>query len=94
MLALSLPTLLALGVASLYNRIETHPTVQDFTRGLSMGVVGLTLAVAWELAGTAIVDWRGLAIAIAALAMALSKRVPVLLILGLGALAGWLLYGL
>ena len=43
--ALSLPPLLALLVSAFYYRLEKLPAVQDFTRGLSLGVVGLTLAL-------------------------------------------------
>ena len=93
MVAISLPPLLVLVVAAFYNRIEAHPTVQGFSRGLGLGVVGLTLAVALGLANTSISDWRGIIIAIAAMGLALSKRVPVILILGLAALAGCLIYG-
>lgn len=92
-IAVSLPPLLALVVSTFYNRIETQPLVQDFTRGLGLGVVGLTLAVALSLARSSIVDWRGVVIAIAALALAVSKKVPVIVILGLAALAGCLIYG-
>jgi chromate transporter len=92
LLALSLPPLLVLVIAGVYNRLEMHPRVQDFTRGLSLGVVGLTLAVAWALARSAIADWRGVAIMLGALALAVSKRVPVILILALAALMGLALY--
>ncbi len=92
--ALSLPPLLALGVSAFYNRLERLPAVQDFTRGLGLGVVGLTLAVALGLAGVSISDWRGIVIAAAALGLALTKKVPVILILGLAAAAGGLIYGL
>lgn len=94
LVALSLPPLLALLVSASYNRLEKLPAVQDFTRGLSMGVVGLTLAVALGLAGSSIQDWRGIAIAAGSLGLALSKKMPVILILALAALAGCLLYGL
>jgi chromate transporter len=93
-LALCLPPLTALGVAALYHRMETQPAVQNFTRGISMGVVGLTLGVAWTLARTTITDWRGIAICFGALGLMLSKRVQVIWVLALAALAGWLLYGL
>jgi chromate transporter len=92
--ALTLPPLLIVGVAAVYQRLEMQPIVQDFTRGLALGVVGLTLAVAAGLATSIIVDWRGVAITGGALVMALSRRVPILLILGLAALAGVLLYGI
>jgi len=90
--ALTLPLLLILVVAAFYNRFEKQPAVQNFTRGLGLGVVGLTLAVTFGLAHSMIVDWRGVAIALGALGLALSKRVPVILILALAALAGLLLY--
>ena len=92
--ALSLPPLLALVVSAFYNRIERLPAVQDFTRGLTLGVVGLTLAVALGLAGASITDWRGIVIAAAALGLVLTKKVPVIVILALAALAGGLIYGL
>jgi chromate transporter len=92
LVALSLPPLLTLVVSAFYRRSENNPRVQDFTRGLSLGVVGLTLAVTWSLATSAIVDWRGIVIAIGALGLALSRRVPVIAILALAALAGLLLY--
>jgi chromate transporter len=94
LVALSLPPLLALAVSAFYNRLENIPAVQDFTRGLSLGVVGLTLAVALGLAGSSVLDWRGVAIALVSLGLALSKKVPVILILVLAALVGCLLYGL
>ena len=62
-------------------------------RGLSLGVVGLTLAVALKLSGTAITDWRGVLIGAAALGLVISKRIPVILVLALAALAGYLFYG-
>ncbi len=92
--ALSLPPLLALAVSAFYSRLETLPAVQNFTRGLTLGVVGLTLAVALGLAGTSITDWRGIVIAAAALGLALTKKVPVIVILALAAVAGGLIYGL
>ncbi len=93
LVALSLPPLLILAVSAFYNRIEEHPVVQDFTRGLGLGVVGLTLAVSLALANSAVItDWRGIAIALCSLGLALSKKVPVIVILGLAALAGVLVY--
>jgi len=92
--ALSLPPLLVLLVAAFYNRLKTLPLVEDFTRGLGLGVVGLTLSVALGLANSVISDWRGILIAACALGLALSKRVPIILILVLAALAGYLLYGI
>jgi len=91
--ALGLPPLLIIAVDSFYNRIESIPAAQHFIHGLALGVIGLTLSVALDLAGSTITDWRGVVIALGSLALTLSKKVPVIVILGLAALAGCLLYG-
>ena len=93
-LALSLPPVLVLIVAGFYSRMEHSPRVQDFTRGLSLGVVGLTLPVTLGLAVSTVTDWRGALIACGAFALALSKRVPVVVILLLAGLAGYIFYGI
>jgi chromate transporter len=92
--ALSIPPLLVLGVAASYDRMAAFKPAQNFMRGLSLGVVGLTLAVALMLSATAITDWRGVLIGAAALTLVLSKRIPVILVLALAALAGYVFYGL
>jgi chromate transporter len=93
LVALSLPPLLILVVSVFYNRIEHQPVVQDFTRGLGLGVIGLTLAVSLSLANSSIADWRGVLIALGSLGLALSKKVPTILIFVLAAVTGCLLYG-
>ena len=92
--ALSLPPLLILLVSASYNRIEHQSIVQDFTRGLGLGVIGLTIAVSWSLATVSIVDWKGVLIMLSALGLAISKKIPIILILLLAALLGSLIYGL
>jgi chromate transporter len=94
LVALTFPPLLVLAVSAVYKKIEGLLVVQNFTRGLALGVVGLTLAVAWSLAGSTISDWKGVVIAASALALAISKRVPIILILALSAVAGFLVYGI
>ncbi len=83
--ALSLPPLLVLVLAHFYNRLEHLRSAQDFSRGLSLGVVGLALTVSLGLAGSAIIDWHSGLIALGALGLAVSKRVPVIAILGVAA---------
>jgi chromate transporter len=92
--ALAIPPLLVLIVSAFYNRIEKLPQVQNFTRGLVLGVVGLTLTVALGLARSSIVDWRGILVAMVALGLALTKKVPIIVILALAAVFGCLVYGL
>ena len=93
LLALTLPTFSILIVSAFHTRFEDHPAVQHFTRGLGLGVVGLTIAVALTLASTSIVDWKGVLILIGALGLVL-RRVPILVILVCAAVAGYLIYGL
>ena len=92
--AISLPPLLILVVSTFYNRIENQPIVQDFTRGLTLGVVGLTLAVSASLASASIDDWKGIVIMLGALGLAVSKKIPVILIFALAAGLGWVIYGI
>ena len=94
LVALSIPPLLILGVAAFFNRLETNPLVQDFVRGLALGIVGLTLTVSLGLASSSVVDLGGVVIAVAALGLAVSKKAPIILILVLAALAGLVLYGM
>jgi chromate transporter len=91
LLALCLPPLLVLVVQAFYNRLEGRPAVQNFTRGLSLGVIGLALAVTFTLAQASVADWRAGVIMLGALAAGLNRKVPVIVILGVGALAGWVL---
>ncbi len=93
LIALSLPPLLIIIIDSSYNRIENQPIVRDFTRGLGMGVVGLTLAVSVSLAKASIMDWKGILIMLCSLSLALSKKIPVIVILALASVAGILIYG-
>lgn len=91
LIALSLPPLLILGVSAFYNRVEKRPSVQDFMRGLSLGIIGLTFAITLGLARSSVVDLPTLLIALGALGLALSKRVPAIVVLALAALAGVLM---
>ena len=93
LLALSLPPLLILLVSAFYDRIEHQPLTLSLTRGLSTGVIGMSLAVSWNLVLNSALDWRAVLIILAALVMALSKKVPILLILVFAALAGYLFFG-
>jgi chromate transporter len=94
LVGLCLPTLAILLVSAFYSRLEHQPLVQDFVRGMALGIAGLTVTVALGLANGTIVDWGGVLIAAGALGLALSKKVPIILVLALAALAGLLLYGL
>ena len=91
-LAISLPPFVVLGILWLYNRIERHPAVRGFVRGLGLAVIGISLVTLLDILRSSGVDLRSLVIAGAALALALTNRVPVIAILGLAAIVGILIY--
>jgi len=93
LLALSLPPVLILLISSSFNRIEHQPVVQNFTRGLGLGVIGLSVAVSLKLMSASVTDWQGFLILLVSLTLALSRKIPIVVILILAALAGYLIYG-
>ena len=93
LLALSIPPLFTLVMVSFYQRIEHLLVVRNFSRGLMLAIIGLTLGTTWSLAQSAVVEWRDLFIVAAGFALALSKKIPVIVIFLLAGLAGYLMYG-
>lgn len=93
LVALSIPPLFTLVMVAFYHRIEKYAFVKNFSRGLMLGVIGLMLGTTWTLAQTTIIEWRDFIIVLAAFGLALSKKVPVIVIFVLAGLAGFLFYG-
>ncbi len=92
LLAITLPALLVLAISAAYTRIEQHAWVQGAMYGVSLAVVGLLLTVVWTILNQPGVDWRGLLIAVGAFALVMSRKVNILVILGLAGLVGYLVY--
>ena len=92
LIAITIPAFLVLLVSAGYTRIEHRKWVRGAMQGVSLAVVGLLLTVVWTILHQPGVDWKGLLIAIAAFGLALSRKVNILIILGLAGLAGYLLY--
>ncbi|MBA3946968.1 MAG: chromate transporter [Herpetosiphonaceae bacterium] len=92
LVAITLPPLTVLAVDRLYRRIGDHPAVQGFVHGLSLAVAGIFLVVIAGLLRNNGVDGRSLVIVLVSLGLGLTRRVPVILIILLAALAGILLY--
>jgi chromate transporter len=92
LMAITIPPLLVLVVSAGYRRIEHRAWVQGAMHGVSLAVVGLLLTVVWTILRQPGVDWRGLLIAAGAFGLALSRKVNILIILGLAGLVGYLLY--
>ncbi|HZS90709.1 MAG TPA: chromate transporter [Chloroflexota bacterium] len=92
LLAITLPPLLVLVVATIYGRIERLHWVAGLMRGVSLGVVGILITVCWTILRQPDIDWKGWAIAAAAFGLASNRRIPLIAILGLAAVAGYVLY--
>ena len=87
-IAITLPPLLVLAVDCLYRRVQHHPAVEGFVRGLGLAVVGIFVVVLLTLLRGVGVDARSVLIALGSLGLALTRRVPVPAVLALAAVAG------
>jgi chromate transporter len=92
LIAITLPALLVLAVSVGYTHIEQQTWVQGAMYGVSLAVVGLQITVVWTIMHQPGVDWKGLLIAIGAFALVLTRKINILLILGLAGIAGYFLY--
>ena len=88
LVAIVLPPLLVLIVDQLYRRVKKYPAVEGFVRGLSLAVVGVFGIVLMGLMQNAGVNPRSVLIAMAAAALGVTRRIPVLGIILLAALVG------
>lgn len=88
LIAITLPPLLILQIARLYSRVQHHPAMEGFIRGLSLAVVGIFAVVLVQLMGGVGIDARSILIALAAAWLGWTRRVPVIGIIGLAAVAG------
>lgn len=94
LIAIIIPPFLVLAIAAIYDRASKLNWVNALMRGVSLAVIGITLSVVWTILSRASLDWRSIAVATGACALALTRRVNFIVILLLAALAGYLLYGL
>ena len=88
LIAITLPPLLVLMVDKLYRHVKGNPVVEGFVRGLSLAVVGVFGMVLIDLMRNSGVDTRSVLIATAALGLGLTRRIPIIGIIALAALAG------
>ena len=92
LLAVTLPPLLVLPIASRVNRVERYPWAQGAMRGVSIAVISLLISVIWTIGSQPGMDGRGLLIGIGAFGLALSQKVNIVVILALAGGVGYLMY--
>ena len=89
MIAVALPPLLVLVlVHGLYRRLGHHPATEGFVRGLGLAIVGIFVIVLTGIMNTAGFTSINLMITLGAIVLGATRRVPVLAILLLAAIAG------
>ncbi len=92
LIAVVVPPLLVLAIAGFYRRAGDHPAMRGFVRGLSLAVAGIFLVVLYGIMRTAGFEPRSFLLAACALALGATRRVPVIGVVQLAALAGIVLY--
>lgn len=92
LVALCLPPLLVLVIERAYRRVQHHPGVEGFARGLMLAVVGIFAVVLLGFLRNGGADIRSMSIALVSATLALTKRVPIVMILAGAAIVGMVLY--
>ena len=92
LIAIIIPPFSVLLLAALHRLIEHLTWVKGLMRGISLAVVGLFIIVIISLVSSVGFEWKTLIFTIGAFILSFSRRVNVLLILGLAALGGYLLF--
>jgi chromate transporter len=76
-----------LALSVVYSQITTLPNVQSALRGLNAAVVGLLVITCYRLGLASVKNFRSFALAVAALALAIIARFPLVgIVVGAGAL--------
>ena len=88
LLAILLPPLLILAIERGYRRVENHPAADGFVSGLSLTVAGVFAVALFGIVRSAGFSPRTGVLAAGAIALALTKRVPLFGIIGLAGFVG------
>jgi chromate transporter len=92
LLAATIPPMLVLPIDALYRRYGSLTSVEGFVRGIGLAVIGVSpLVLAQVLQGSGFDAWTAV-IAAVAFVLVLTRRVPNIVVVALGAIAGVLIY--
>jgi chromate transport protein ChrA len=90
LLAVSIPPFTALLAHSILTKYQSHPFARGFVRGLTLAVAAIFVVIISNIMIQTGIDVASIIIAIGALGLALSKRVPVPVILLIaGTIGAW-----
>lgn len=91
-IAIVIPPLLIIPLGRLHGRFSDSPTVHGFTQGLALAVCASVPVVFLKLVSAYGVDLLSLVILVASVFGLASRRIPLIVMLGLGAAGGALFY--
>jgi chromate transporter len=91
LVAITLPPLLVIPLGRLHRRFAERPLVRGFTRGIVLTVAATVPLVFLRILASYGIDPRTLAIALGCLALLATRRLPVIVVVTVGALAGLIL---
>jgi len=92
LIAIVIPPLLILVVNRFYRRVQHHPAVEGFMRGLSLAVVGIFVIVMLRLLHSVGLEVKSVVITVTTIGLGITGRVPVIVILALAGAAGLMVY--
>ena len=83
-----IPPILVIGIERLYSRVQHHPAVEGFIRGLNLAVAGLFVPILLKLLQGSGIDELKVALVVAAFILGWFQRIPVVVVIGLCAAIG------
>jgi chromate transporter len=92
LVGITLPPLLVLWVEKIYRRVQDHPAVEGFMRGLSLAVAGVFAVVLMGFLHSQSTGVAGIVIAATAIAIGLGRRIPVIAIVAVAGVVGIVLH--
>jgi chromate transporter len=88
LVAINIPPFLVLLVERIYRSIKDLPAIEGFIHGISLAVSGVSIVVFMGLLQNEGINFRSASIAIGSFCLGMTRRIPILVILAIAALAG------
>jgi Chromate transport protein ChrA len=92
LIAITIPPFFVLIVQRIFKRLEKQRWVDSLLRGISLVVASTSFTIFWITGSHAGTDWRSWFICAGAFLLSLTKRVNIVVILILAAIAGYFIY--
>ncbi len=92
MVAITLPPFLVIGVEKLYRRVQHHPAVEGFVRGIMLAVIGTLVTVLMNLLNSSGLDTLKVTLTLLSFGLGWLPRIPVVAIISFCGLVGFLAY--